>query len=224
MFELNFSSDRYLPFEGQGVIATWDLQLPTALKQFDYETITDVLLTIRYTSLDGGAQLQAAASGAVTAFIKSVENLSQDSGLVALFDLQSEFAIAWAQAVAAPPSTTTSPPPRVISLNNISDRLPVFTRGRPAGNVLASDIAIVTATDLPAGAYQLQVSGNLSPVTFTDAPDDQMGTSGMKVLRSSTDLGLPFSGTNIAWKLSITSQDKSLVLQRIYLVIRYTLK
>jgi Tc toxin complex TcA C-terminal TcB-binding domain/Neuraminidase-like domain/Salmonella virulence plasmid 28.1kDa A protein len=224
LFEMNFTSDRYLPFEGAGAIAAWDLQLPTALKQFDYETITDVLLTIRYTSLNGGAQLQAAASGAVTAFIKSAEDLSQDSGLFALFDLQSDFATAWAQAAATPPLAVTSPPPRVINLNNITDRLPIFTRGRPAQNVLASDIAMVTATALPAGAYQLQVSESLSPVTFIDAPDDQLGTSGMKVLRSSTELGLPFSGPNVAWKLSITSQDKSLVLQRIYMVIRYTLK
>lgn len=148
----------------------------------------------------------------MTAFIKSAEDLSQDSGLFALFDPQSDFATAWAQAAAALPLAVTSPPPRVISLSNIADRLPIFTWGCPAQNVLVSDIAIVTATDLPAGAYQLQASDNLSPVTFTDAPDDQMGTSGMKVLRSSTELGLPFSGPNVAWKLSITSQDKTLIL------------
>ena len=72
------------------------------------------------------------------------------------FVLQSEFATWWYQAVAAKSQlTTTSPPPWVTSLENIADRLPVITRGSPAQNMLASDIALVTATDFPAGAYQL---------------------------------------------------------------------
>jgi hypothetical protein len=48
-----------------------------------------------------------------------------------------------------------------------------------------------------------------------------MGSSGMKVLRSSGGLGLPFSGTGIAWKLSVTSHDSALVLQRVYMIVRY---
>jgi hypothetical protein len=87
LFELNFASDRYLPFEGAGAIWPWDLQLPSAFKQFDHETITNILLTIRYTSLNGGAQLQFAASRAVIAFIKTVEDVSQAGGLFALFGL-----------------------------------------------------------------------------------------------------------------------------------------
>ena len=35
VFELNFKDERYLPFEGAGVISKWRLELPTAFRQFD---------------------------------------------------------------------------------------------------------------------------------------------------------------------------------------------
>ena len=110
------------------------------------------------------------------------------------------------------------------SLENITDHLPGIASGHPAKNMLASDIAPVTSTDLLVGAYQLQIRDSLSPVVFLNAPDDQLGASGMNILQNSTDLGLPFRGTNISWKLAITSQNEYLVLEKIYLVVRYTLK
>jgi hypothetical protein len=73
--------------------------------------------------------------------------------------------------VATTPSTTSPPPPRILNLDNIADRMPVFTRGN-VNKVFASDFAIITATDLPPGAYQLRVNDNLTPVSFTDVPDD----------------------------------------------------
>jgi hypothetical protein len=44
-FTLNFRDERYFPFEGAGVISSWRIELPTTLKQFDYNTIPDVVLT-----------------------------------------------------------------------------------------------------------------------------------------------------------------------------------
>lgn len=67
LFELNFRDERYLPFEGSGAISTWHLQFPfantkdktgtkfnTLLQQFDYNTITDVILQLKYTAREGG--------------------------------------------------------------------------------------------------------------------------------------------------------------------------
>lgn len=39
-----------LPFEGQGVDTTWQLEMPHAANAFDFRTIADVLLTIDYTA------------------------------------------------------------------------------------------------------------------------------------------------------------------------------
>jgi hypothetical protein len=51
-FELGFGDDRYLPFEGAGALSRWRLELtaPRALRPFDYATISDVLVHLRYTA------------------------------------------------------------------------------------------------------------------------------------------------------------------------------
>jgi hypothetical protein len=46
------TSGLLLPFQGMGVDAVWQLELPRAANPFDYRTISDVQLTIKYTALD----------------------------------------------------------------------------------------------------------------------------------------------------------------------------
>jgi hypothetical protein len=56
MFELNFRDERYLPFEGCGLEESeWSISLMDSkdLRQFDYDTISDVILHIKYTAQDG---------------------------------------------------------------------------------------------------------------------------------------------------------------------------
>ena len=60
MFETNLRDERFLPFEGAGAISTWTLQLPH-FHSFDYATITDVVLHVRYTARDAGGALSAPA-------------------------------------------------------------------------------------------------------------------------------------------------------------------
>jgi len=57
VFELNFNDERYLPFEGAGVISEWQISLPKEYNQFDFNTISDVILHIRYTAKDGSQGL-----------------------------------------------------------------------------------------------------------------------------------------------------------------------
>ena len=54
LFEANLRDDRYLPFEGAGAISTWRIELPTDIPQFDFETISDVVLHLRYTAREAG--------------------------------------------------------------------------------------------------------------------------------------------------------------------------
>ncbi|MGH1552103.1 hypothetical protein ACRAWF_07890 [Streptomyces sp. L7] len=49
VFELNLGGERYLPCEGAGAISSWRVELPSAFRQFDYDTIADLILRIRYT-------------------------------------------------------------------------------------------------------------------------------------------------------------------------------
>src|SRR5206468_11196178 len=54
LFETNLRDERYLPFEGSGVISEWQLELPSEVRQFDYDTIPAVILHTRYTARGGG--------------------------------------------------------------------------------------------------------------------------------------------------------------------------
>jgi hypothetical protein len=50
LFETNLRDERFLPFEGAGAESTWKLDLPKDYRTFDYNTISDVILHIRYSA------------------------------------------------------------------------------------------------------------------------------------------------------------------------------
>src|SRR5258705_1105507 len=61
MFELNFRDERYLPFEGAGVISRWRIEMPKENNAFDFNTLSDVVLHFKYTAREGGEILRRAA-------------------------------------------------------------------------------------------------------------------------------------------------------------------
>ncbi|HLG61746.1 MAG TPA: hypothetical protein VKY19_07420 [Ktedonosporobacter sp.] len=93
LFEANLHDERYLPFEGSGAISAWQLELPADLRQFDYETIADVILHVRYTARQGGALLR---KGAVANLKTAIES-AQAVGSVRLFSIRHEFPTEWAR-------------------------------------------------------------------------------------------------------------------------------
>lgn len=95
MFETNLRDERFLPFEGSGVESTWKLELPSAFRQFDYDTISDVILHIRYTAREGGAQLRDKAVDYLETLVKEGNKV----GLFLLFDLKHDFPYEWNQFV-----------------------------------------------------------------------------------------------------------------------------
>jgi hypothetical protein len=46
MFELNFRDERYLPFEGAGVISPWRIELPIDANAFDFNTLISKVGTV----------------------------------------------------------------------------------------------------------------------------------------------------------------------------------
>jgi len=97
MFEFNLRDARYLPFEGAGVISQWKLELPhPGFKQFDYNTISDVLIHINYTARDGGANFR----GTVENYINQLSSPSNDGNapiISRLFNLKHDFPNEWRQ-------------------------------------------------------------------------------------------------------------------------------
>lgn len=94
MFELNFRDERYLPFEGAGAISTWQLELVAdrSLRQFDYDTISDVILHLRYSAREDGGQFK---NEAVAHLHTVLQNTSPQLRLRRMFDLRREFATEW---------------------------------------------------------------------------------------------------------------------------------
>jgi hypothetical protein len=61
VFELSLRDERYLPFEGAGAISRWQIELPRHTNRFDFNSISDVILHLKYTARDGGKRLAQAA-------------------------------------------------------------------------------------------------------------------------------------------------------------------
>lgn len=99
VFQFNFQDERYLPFEGAGAISDWELTL-SEFAQFDYGTISDIILTVHYTALDGDESLQATASEHVRLNIDSwlLESVNHGGpGLFRKFSLRQDFPNAFHQ-------------------------------------------------------------------------------------------------------------------------------
>jgi len=54
LVEFSFAEDRYLPFEGTGAVSDWEIRMPRETNQFNFELITDLVVTVTYTALDAG--------------------------------------------------------------------------------------------------------------------------------------------------------------------------
>ena len=126
VFELNFKDERYMPFEGAGVVSKWRLELPGEFRQFDYETISDVVMHIRYTSVDGGNKLKKPATDALLEYLKNVDDQSQETGLLAFFDLAHDYPNEWYRAMQPVVAGVNSE----LIISKIADRLPFFTQGK----------------------------------------------------------------------------------------------
>jgi len=67
LFDVNLHDERWLPFEGQGAVSNWNLELDPRDNNFDVSTITDVVLHIRYTARAGTGQAARIVRDALTA-------------------------------------------------------------------------------------------------------------------------------------------------------------
>lgn len=104
LFEAGARDERYLPFEYAGAISEWELQLaadPSAGQpaSFDYGTISDVVLHLRYTAREGGALLRRRAMESLQQQMQAATAI----GSVRLFSLRQEFPSEWARFKAQAP-------------------------------------------------------------------------------------------------------------------------
>ena len=97
LFELNFHDERYLPFEGAGAISTWQIELPSKYPQFDHDTISDLILHIRYTAREGGSAFRGRSENALSAIMANTVLTGQNTGLYVAFSVRDSFPNEWWQ-------------------------------------------------------------------------------------------------------------------------------
>ena len=161
LFELHFEDERYLPFEGAGAISNWRLTLNNVYPQFDYATITDVVLHLRYTARDGGNAFGKTVAGAVTSQLNSIALAESRKGLYRLFSARQDYGTAWARFLN--PGVGND---QVLSLPMPPERFPFYTYGRDL-KVVSIDVLAQTSD---AGDYTLVVTppgGSATTATFS---------------------------------------------------------
>ncbi len=95
VFELNFKDERYLPFEGTGAVSTWRLELPRQVRQFNYGTISDVILHVKYTAREGGSKLRGLAEASLKDRLDAVKQQLGQTGLHLALNLKQDLPAEW---------------------------------------------------------------------------------------------------------------------------------
>ena len=95
VFELNFRDERYLPFEGTGAISSWRLELPTEVRQYDYNTIADVVMHIKYTAREGGSSLKTIANNSLIDRLAIIKQQLSEEGLHVAINMKNDMPNEW---------------------------------------------------------------------------------------------------------------------------------
>lgn len=149
LFELNFRDDRYLPFEGAGAVSRWRIQLPLETNRFDRNTISDVILHLRYTASEGGQGLRTAALPA------------QSTG-ARLLSLRHEFPTAWHRFLNAAPDAD-----QLVLLSRMDERFPFR---RPGVTITVNQLVLV-ARFANNGNYTASLAPLVNNMALTPAPE-----------------------------------------------------
>lgn len=152
LFELNFRDERYLPFEYHDAVSNWTLEMMEYknLRQFDYNTIADVMVHLRYTAREGNIDSKAAALAGLHAI---TDNLS-GTRLVRLFNLRHDFPNEW--------RLMTQQPDRTLRLVLEPSKFPYLAQ---LGNLTINDLTLFTdgtlaAATLDGGAVVFMSGGS----------------------------------------------------------------
>ena len=221
LFEFNYSDPRYLPFEGAGAVSGWHIELTREreLRQFDYSTIADVILHVRYTAReDAGEFRQAAVDHLINDVLTSTGTALP---LTRVFDLRHEFPTEW-YALFHPATGS-----HVLELRIQKRHFPYYAQSR---NIQLESVKIVAQTDDNA-PLTVQIdppvgSGVANQIALAAAPSS--GSAKFQT-GSSPDLGsLAFDETK-PWKMQLTKTPSNFdtlgesEVAECYLLVEYTL-
>jgi hypothetical protein len=189
LFELNFHDERYLPFEGAGAISDWTIELfndgrPSttdfgkSLRQFDYDTISDVILHVKYSAREDAGKFKNEAIGNLQAYFGS----AAPSRSLRLLNLKQEFPSEWARFVDSAATAHDLPIKLAAELFRAMDRnktleiTDVWLAGRCSQNLnltltppTGSAVPMVLAPDPTFGGLRVKHAPHLSIAVNTAA-------------------------------------------------------
>jgi hypothetical protein len=192
-FELNLRDERYLPFEGAGAVSSWRLELPDEFRPFDYRTISDVVLHIRYTAREGGQGLRDAAIKKLADALKAMEVQSGRAGLFRGFSGRHEFPDTWNAFARMPDGQPGNP---TLALPITADRFPAFAARRTV-KIARLLVALVPA---PGIAY-----ADDDPVTVTLTPPVGAAQALTLAVRANRAGGLPAAEVAFAAPVTVAA-------------------
>jgi hypothetical protein len=163
MFEFSFRDERYLPFEGAGAISDWQIELSTTkeLRQFDYSTISDVILHLKYTARESGGLFKEKATTYIKNFLMNMAGLSNQP-LMRMFSMKHDFPTDWHKFLN--PATVAGD--QILSFTLGKERFPFFAQNRTI-KVMKIDMFAKCTT---AGSYHMVLS-------YTDHNDNTVSSS-----------------------------------------------
>ena len=214
MFENNLRDERYLPFEGQGAISTWRIEMPKNFKSFDYNTISDVVLHLRYTAREGGSQLKAQAEQELQTALNEFVRIEGGSGLAQMFSMRHEFSTEWSRFLNAPSGTTQS-----LTMPLTKERFPFLFQGK---TIAISEIELFVKVKTDPQSIKIALAAGPT------APEPPGGETlslipWNELMRGSKrfDNQLPGTFTLNAWRNAGDHLDPN-AIQDIVVVCRYT--
>ncbi len=150
VFELNFRDERYMPFEGAGAISRWKLSLPKSFRQFDYQTINDVIIHISYTAEeDGGLRehvenLQEGIEGTLVDFLKN-------NSLPRIFSLRHEFSGEFHRLLHGPAG-------QAVKITLTDKHFPIFLKGKSL-KATGAFLVLRPAKDQSVDGFTISING-----------------------------------------------------------------
>ena len=172
LFETNLHDERFLPFEGAGAISTWTLALPSDLRAFDYTTISDVIVHLRYTARQAGDPLGSQATKELKLAFADTKQSPQTLLLCLRYDFPTEWA-AYVNAGGATPFQATIDssflPYYVQGMKKLAafGDVRIFGENAQGANATAStpSASAITGSLLGVTGASLSLPGTLAPMT-----------------------------------------------------------
>jgi hypothetical protein len=161
LFAPDHRDERYLPFEGTGAVSDWNLKFTSAVPTFDWLSVTDVVLHLRYTAREGGDLLRDAALASLQAEMNLIP-------LQKAFSARREFTTPWS-AFLLPAADATD---AVLALDLGENRFPYLAQGAGLSITKLSLVAVVKEpADWQATDVELVAAGESQTAVLIAAPD-----------------------------------------------------